>query len=1077
MVLTPRLKIPIPEGLTQVSRATMQSWLDAIEANAATVTENTRPFAVQTSAWDGPGTRIRVTVGPGRARVGDQLIDKTDPTIVDINAPAAATTYSIYLADDGTFQVATGAVDVDGQARIHQVVTGTPASVFTVTDVRSELPGAPASGVVLSNDRYVKARAAGGTKYNAIGRNASDELVLGDSALAAATRFVKATGGYYAFEVNGSTKVRIDATGLGIGMTPANPLDVSGAARISGATTLQSTLAVAGNATFTSSFGVGTSPSFKGHVADTQTTNPLLVVEAAEASTGATLLQLRKQRGTLGTIDATSAVVSGDGIGEVAFYGANSSAYRKVASVRAEADGSPGPAVVPGRLLFYTSSSLAVNEVARFDSSGNFGIGMTPANKLDVTGNVRFSGTLTTGANIIVSTGSGTQPRVEVRSASGARNGIASYLTAGQAGVQLYANLSYDGSTWNLDSTAVHGSAISWAQASGAWTWSYATAGTNPRTPTTLMALEATGNLGIGGSSNISGYTGRVTTIRSTTTENGVEIYAQSDAIGSGAVYGFIDFVLGATTPVRAARIVALANGTSENAADLIFQTASAGATSTRMTIDSSGNVGVGASPATGTGVGRYLWVNGSTPGVLLKHTTGGGEHGMLTDGQGLYIYSAGSTLTTNNNIIFMTGGTAANFTGTERVRVDASGNVGVNMAPTHRLDVTAASSQAAARFTGASANWTMRVQSSTSASNGFGLLVFAGSNAADEAFAVYNAAATGNPYFHVRGDGQVWASVRYSLGTSATNTSALDYSATTILHGIGSSWSAQRFYTSGVQRVEIDNSGNITQSSSVVGRLALVLNNTAPGSGTSYNEIQLLPGNSSLNATLTGEGSSTGATFGTGAPALILRTVSNHAIQLWTNNTARIVFDVNGGMTQTGNSSSGVGFTYGSLGFGWQMDQGGFGIASIGSIKNGMVLGTATGGDKGIGTINVSSNLYKNNTAYTHPDFVFELWATGKVERFDNEAWGHYQRIVGDRLWSLPEIERHVRKHWRFPIVAGETHGVFTDHDNLGRDDIALALTEQAYTHLFDHEHQIEDLKAEVAELKSRLEAAGIAA
>jgi hypothetical protein len=40
-----------------------------------------------------------------------------------------------------------------------------------------------------------------------------------------------------------------------------------------------------------------------------------------------------------------------------------------------------------------------------------------------------------------------------------------------------------------------------------------------------------------------------------------------------------------------------------------------------------------------------------------------------------------------------------------------------------------------------------------------------------------------------------------------------------------------------------------------------------------------------------------------------------------------------------------------------------------------GVQVGAPTGGDKGAGTINVAADIYKNNSAYVNPDYVFEAY------------------------------------------------------------------------------------------------------
>lgn len=49
----------------------------------------------------------------------------------------------------------------------------------------------------------------------------------------------------------------------------------------------------------------------------------------------------------------------------------------------------------------------------------------------------------------------------------------------------------------------------------------------------------------------------------------------------------------------------------------------------------------------------------------------------------------------------------------------------------------------------------------------------------------------------------------------------------------------------------------------------------------------------------------------------------------------------------------------------------------AIATFKTGVQIGAPVGGDKGAGSLNVATDIYKNNTAYTNPDYVFSAWRT----------------------------------------------------------------------------------------------------
>lgn len=120
-------------------------------------------------------------------------------------------------------------------------------------------------------------------------------------------------------------------------------------------------------------------------------------------------------------------------------------------------------------------------------------------------------------------------------------------------------------------------------------------------------------------------------------------------------------------------------------------------------------------------------------------------------------------------------------------------------------------------------------------------------------------------------------------------------------------------------------------------------------------------------------------------------------------------------------------------------------------SIGAGVLVGSSpTGGDKGAGTINCSGDVYKNGTAYTNPDYVFEQWATGRIVQFaDNEGAAGYERL------TLDQMRAYVRTHFSFPR-AHDACGMFA------RADLLLEKLEEAYCHLFELDTRLRALEGE---------------
>jgi len=118
--------------------------------------------------------------------------------------------------------------------------------------------------------------------------------------------------------------------------------------------------------------------------------------------------------------------------------------------------------------------------------------------------------------------------------------------------------------------------------------------------------------------------------------------------------------------------------------------------------------------------------------------------------------------------------------------------------------------------------------------------------------------------------------------------------------------------------------------------------------------------------------------------------------------------------------------------------------------LGTGVVVGAATGGDKGAGTINVSSNIYKNNTAYTNPDYVFEHYYTGKIEKYASSEGAKYW----NGLPQLEQIEAFAREHHHLPNIPRHTSGLFD------RADMTLECIESLYLYAIEANKRIKELE-----------------
>lgn len=116
-----------------------------------------------------------------------------------------------------------------------------------------------------------------------------------------------------------------------------------------------------------------------------------------------------------------------------------------------------------------------------------------------------------------------------------------------------------------------------------------------------------------------------------------------------------------------------------------------------------------------------------------------------------------------------------------------------------------------------------------------------------------------------------------------------------------------------------------------------------------------------------------------------------------------------------------------------------------------GLTVGSPTGGDKGSGTINTAGDIYKNNSAYTNPDYVFEKYFTGKVDKFiNNDGAKEYEGIVD--INSLKDV---LSETFRLPGMDGESKGIF------GRSDFVLEKLEEAYIYITQLNKRVSELES----------------
>lgn len=123
--------------------------------------------------------------------------------------------------------------------------------------------------------------------------------------------------------------------------------------------------------------------------------------------------------------------------------------------------------------------------------------------------------------------------------------------------------------------------------------------------------------------------------------------------------------------------------------------------------------------------------------------------------------------------------------------------------------------------------------------------------------------------------------------------------------------------------------------------------------------------------------------------------------------------------------------------------------------FTGGIIVGSPTGGNKGAGTINVAADIYKNNTTYTNPDYVFEhFYNGGVISRFkDNPGASKYRGLM-----PLEELRTYTKENHRLPAIDEDSAGIFA------RSDITLELIEEAFLHIMQSSDRITALERKLS-------------
>ena len=420
-------------------------------------------------------------------------------------------------------------------------------------------------------------------------------------------------------------------------------------------------------------------------------------------NTGAQSLVFGKSRSS--SLNGNTIVQSGDTLGAVVFCGADGTDLNSAAAqILGAVDGTPGSNDMPGRLVFQTTADGAVSptERMRIDSSGHLLIGTLSSRATHGSGEARLQieGTNTATAGVSVTrTDNGTG--AATFSFGKTRNGSVVQSGDNLGTIHWQADDGTDLATPACSISAFSDGTPGSNDMPGRLTFS--TTADGGASPTERMRIDSSGRLLVGTTSLIDSSTASNFQIASSSGPR-LCIARNNTNVTGGNLMGALDFFGNDSngTYEQCARIIVEADGThgtGDKPTRLALYTTADGASSAteRMRIDSSGRVGVGT-----TSPGSKLHIEDTMQATANGHnqiTITGDDSG--TNGESARIFLSAMNATNRGCGILAERQSSANDhdlilqtnsggnTPSERMRIDSSGNVGINISnPTQQLHV-----------------------------------------------------------------------------------------------------------------------------------------------------------------------------------------------------------------------------------------------------------------------------------------------------------------------------------------------------------------------------------------------------
>ena len=411
-------------------------------------------------------------------------------------------------------------------------------------------------------------------------------------------------------------------------------------------------------------------------------------------TTPSTKLEVRRSESSAAYVIPTSTTLNNDSAVAARFsYGIDDSAITAGVGIGLALSATPhrGEAYIvqthpttskdSGDLSFWTTSASVASEKVRITADGNVGIGTTtPQQQLVVSKNTTPIQALDSNQQVLHLIGANGQRTRFLADAYAESSGFTLRRTNGTAASptailssQLIGFMNahgYNGTAYSASPAIDFAASENWSPTALGSLIRFSTVANGTTTSLERVRIDQNGNVGIGVDAPIS----RLDVVDNNST---ISIRDPRDASVAPTAQPRVSFFrhFGINEVARVAAVGTSITGNTTNEASLVFSTANGTTISEAMRINALGNVGIG----TANVQSKLDIVGGNGDGIQYRTSTRTVGIGQIANEASVY-WGSGTALTF--------------FAGLERMRIDASGNVGIGLTnPATRLGMVSGSS------------------------------------------------------------------------------------------------------------------------------------------------------------------------------------------------------------------------------------------------------------------------------------------------------------------------------------------------------------------------------------------------